>query len=114
MVVRNGFFVKPLYNDYKVKVKFDDIIWVEADNNHSHIHLCGNHPLTVCAGLNMVEEALPSDRFIRISRSEIINIDSVDRYCGNILHLEGCNHQFFVTDKHREKVFSYLTELTKD
>lgn len=32
MVVRNGFFVKPLYNDYKVKVKFDDILrkWQQA------------------------------------------------------------------------------------
>lgn len=113
-LVSDGFFVKPIYGDYKVKIRFSDIIWVEADNNHSHIHIKDSQPVSVCFKLQQVEKMLPANNFIRISRSEIINLHMVDRYCGNIICLERCNHQFYVTDKHRETVFSCFKELTKE
>lgn len=112
-MVKDGFFVKPIYDDYRVKIRYNEIEWIEADNNHSHIHLRGTRPVTVCFKLQQVEQILPRDCFTRISRSEIINIYMVSKYCGNLLYLEGCTHQFYVTEKHRDTVFACFLELTK-
>jgi two-component system LytT family response regulator len=60
----------------------DELIYCRADSNYTVLMLKSERSLTVAMHLGKVEDLLPGDRFCRISRSIIINIDylaAVDR-----------------------------------
>jgi two-component system LytT family response regulator len=52
-----------------------EIVYIEAGGNYSVFHLSNNRTETVTMLLGRVEEQLPSERFFRISRSFIINLE---------------------------------------
>lgn len=109
--ISDGVFVKPIDNDVKIKINYDDIVWVEAENSHSHIHLKASSYVSVAHNIHSIELILPRHSFVRISRSEVINITLVHKRCGNILYLRGCPHLFTVTKAYRDYVFSCFAEL---
>lgn len=111
--VTDGFFVKPFGKDMRIKICYADIVWVEADNNHSHIHLTTGTHVSVSYNILRLEVLLPIDRFVRVSRSEIVNIHRVNKYCGNTLYVEGCTRPFTVGRNFREYIFSCFEELEK-
>jgi two-component system LytT family response regulator len=57
----------------------NEVAYVEAAGNYSIIHLSNNRTETVTSLLGKVEEQLSSDKFFRISRSFIINLDSLKK-----------------------------------
>lgn len=77
--VRNG--------DFYYRILYADILWLGAYNNYCEIHCrdgktyCAVHPLV------KVEKILPPDLFVRIHRSYIVNIHSVDRFIGNMVYI---------------------------
>jgi two-component system, LytTR family, response regulator len=54
----------------------DDIDWVEADEYYVKLHIGGKSYL-VRQTMNALEQRLPSDRFARIHRSAIVNVDRI-------------------------------------
>jgi DNA-binding LytR/AlgR family response regulator len=110
-LVSDGFFVKPLGGDMRVKINYDDIVWVEADNNHSYIHLKAGAPVGVAYNIRTLASVLPQDVFVKISRSEIVNIGLVNKHYGNALYLRGCSRSFSVTKAHRKYVYSCFVGL---
>jgi two-component system LytT family response regulator len=52
-----------------------EVVYIEASGNYSVFHLCNNRTETVTSILGKVEDQLPSERFFRIGRSYIINLD---------------------------------------
>jgi len=57
-------------------VKIEDIDWIEAADNYVSLHVGGEehlHRETMAA----MEDLLPPDRFMRISRSTIVNLDRI-------------------------------------
>jgi len=110
--VKDGFFVKPIGEDFHVKVHYEKIIWIEAISNYSHIHVKGSQPLSLAINIGKVECILPVDMFVRISRSEIINISLVEKYCGNMLFIAG--RSFTVTRSFRCDVFACFNELKRE
>lgn len=111
--VTDGFFVKPIGDNMKVKVCFADIVWIEAERAYSHIHLAVGKHISVAHNILRLEVRLPDKFFVRISRSEIINIKRVCKYCGNALYLEGCSKSFTVGKGFRDYIFSCFDELEK-
>ncbi|MCX4291273.1 MAG: LytTR family DNA-binding domain-containing protein [Odoribacter sp.] len=109
--VTDGFFVKAWNNDFKVKIRYADIVWIEAMNNYSHVHLRDSRYITLAYNLGKLEAFLPVRYFARINRSEIINIHCVDKYCGNSLHIG--SHLFLVSESFRKYTFSCFNELVK-
>lgn len=112
--VKDGFFVKPLGSEFKIKIRYDNIVWVEADNNYSHIHCRNAQCVSIALNIKKVEKVLSEHQFVRISRSEIINVHLVCKYCGNLFYLEGINRSFTVTQSYRDCLFACFRNLDKD
>ncbi|WP_153800177.1 LytR/AlgR family response regulator transcription factor [Foetidibacter luteolus] len=61
-------------------VKIEDIIYLEAHVNYTHIHITNKQKYVVSRTIKDYEELLPADTFLRIHNSYIINKDFVERY----------------------------------
>jgi len=61
-------------------IKTDDILYLEASINYTHIHMPGKLRYTVSRTLKDFEDMLPTDTFLRIHNSYIINKNFVERY----------------------------------
>jgi two-component system LytT family response regulator len=59
-----------------VFVRTDTIDWLEADGNYVRLH-AGNESHYFRETLAALEEQLPAEKFLRISRSAIVNLDRV-------------------------------------
>lgn len=68
-------FVK---SEYKlVKILLSDIKYIESANEYIQIHLNNESPVTTLIRLKTMEEQLPRDKFMRVHRSFIVNLDKV-------------------------------------
>lgn len=90
-------------------VKLTDILYVEGMKDYVRFFLKGCQPLTTHLTMKSVEDALPADRFMRISRSHIIslkNIRTIDRnmniYIGDTM--------IRVTDMYRPAFSAFLQQ----
>ena len=61
-------------------IDVDDIIYIEADSNYSVFHLSNHEVITVSKVLREFEEILPSEQFVRIHKSSIINLNHLKEY----------------------------------
>ncbi|MFW5890425.1 MAG: LytR/AlgR family response regulator transcription factor [Marinilabiliaceae bacterium] len=66
------------------KVRFDDILWLEADSNYTVIHT-RDEKFTYSSVLKNFEEKLPKEDFVRVHRSYIVNLKNVTGFEGNML-----------------------------
>jgi two-component system LytT family response regulator len=57
-------------------LKLGEIDWVEAADNYVKLHV-GNEAHLLRETLSALEQKLPEDRFLRISRSTIVNIEQI-------------------------------------
>lgn len=68
-------FVK---SEYKlVRIRLSDIKYIESANEYIKIHLMNDEPVTTLIRLKSMEEQLPKDKFLRVHRSFIVNLDQV-------------------------------------
>jgi two-component system LytT family response regulator len=61
-------------------IKIDDIIYLEANANYTHIYTNNNLKYIVSRTIKDFEEILPPEIFIRIHNSYIINKDYLEKY----------------------------------
>jgi DNA-binding LytR/AlgR family response regulator len=64
-------------NSSLVKLKFDEILWIEAMENYVVIHTFDDK-FTIHFTMKAIGEKLPPKEFIRVHRSFIINLKKVD------------------------------------
>jgi DNA-binding LytR/AlgR family response regulator len=108
-----GIYVKPVSNEMRMKVCYDDILWVEAENTRSTIHLVDGSSILVARSISYVEEKLAPYGIVRINRSEMVNIRYVSEYVNSALYLE-CDELrriHTVTESYRKGVFQMFDEL---
>ena len=66
--------------DYKVSlVKISDIVYLESEGEYVRMHLADGSTITPLVRLNM-ETALPSEMFMRVHRSYIVNLRCIKGY----------------------------------
>ena len=71
------------YGDYRY-IESEDVLYFEADNNSTDIHLNNGEMITAFKTLKHFETVLPQHQFLRIHNSYIININQVSRiHTGN-------------------------------
>jgi two-component system LytT family response regulator len=68
-------FVK---SEYKLmRILLSEIKYIESSNEYIQIHLINDEPITTLIRLKVMEEQLPKDKFMRVHRSFIVNLDKV-------------------------------------
>ena len=61
-------------------IEIDSIIYLEASNNYTHFYLSTGQKFLVTSTLKEFEELLPTELFVRIHHSIIINKNFVEKY----------------------------------
>lgn len=65
-------------SEYKlVRINLNDIIYIEGMKEYVRIHLTGQKPIMTLLTMKAVEAKLPSDKFMRVHRSFIVNLEKV-------------------------------------
>ena len=100
-VVKNGFFVKT--DEKWEKVRYDEILWVRAFENGSVMFLTNERSLMVNHRLWRIEEMLTEHpNFVRINRSEIVNLDVIDGFEGNCYYIG--KNPLYATGVYRQRM----------
>lgn len=95
--------------DYKtVLIKLQDIIYIESEGEYIRIHLQDERRITTLYRIKNMEAQLPSDHFMRIHRSYIVNLQAITGYVRGRVYL-GHNHDLPIGENYRE-VFQAYTE----
>ncbi len=78
--LHDHFFVK--HNGGYEKVRFSEVVYIEALENFVRIHTTGRGQLVAWLQLKQVEEVLPADQFIRVHRSYLVSMARIERLEG--------------------------------
>ena len=71
--------VLPMIDGFEV-VTLKDIIWCDANDNFTELHLTDGSKRTVCRTLKFYENVLSEYDFIRVHKSHMVNINYVKQY----------------------------------
>ncbi len=83
-------------------INANDIFYLEANNKHCYIHLT-NQALHCNKTMARVFNALPQGKFIKISRSFVVNCDYITRFCSEYIILK--NGEALYPSRHFYKTF---------
>ena len=98
-------FVK---SDYKlIRIELDDIKYIESQHEYIKIHLINGNPVMTQLSMKAIEEQLPSDRFMRVHRSFIINLKKITVVERNRIVFDGKVY-IPVSDQYKEKFQEYI------
>ena len=103
-------------SDYKiVRINIEQIRYIEAMSEYLRISCEGkDKPIIVLLSMKKIEEHLPSNKFMRIHRSFIINLDKVSEVKKNHVLMEG-DVSLPIGDNYKDAFINYLNSkiLTK-
>jgi two-component system, LytTR family, response regulator len=87
-------------------VSVEEIDWIEAAGNYAIFHV-GNKNHIVRETMSGLETQLPADRFMRVSRSTIVNLSRVKELCSQPVG----NHAAVLVDAQRVPITRSLREV---
>ncbi|QXP66679.1 LytTR family DNA-binding domain-containing protein [Polaribacter sp. AHE13PA] len=90
-----------------VKINFDDILYVESLSDYIKIHT-KDTVLVTRETISNLEMKLPSQQFLRIHRSYIINLNKTDSYTNEFIEIE--KNAIPISRTYKENVLKKLTE----
>ena len=74
--------------DYKISlVRTAEIVYVESEGEYVRIHLADGSKITTLYRIKNMETTLPADRFMRIHRSYIVNLQRIKSYVRGRVYL---------------------------
>jgi DNA-binding LytR/AlgR family response regulator len=102
---KNFLFIK---SEYKIiRLNFNDIKYVEGMSEYIRIHLTGSKPVMTLLSMKAIEEQLPSERFMRVHRSYIVNLEKISVIERSRIVFEG-NVYIPVSDQYKAKFQSFI------
>lgn len=91
-----------------VKVMVNDIAYVEAYKDYVKVHLTNKpNPLLSLSSMKAMEDMLPTQDFMRVHRSFIINLNHIDSVSRNVVNI-GDAH-ITVSDNYKEPFMQFLS-----
>lgn len=106
VTIKDSLFLKK--DDRFERVKFQQILWLEADSNYTEIHTTAD-TFIYSVVLKKVELVLPKDQFCRVHRSYIVNKNSITGFSGNMLLID--DHKIPVSTQYRNMVFGWFNTI---
>lgn len=92
-----------------VKVMLKDITYIEAYKDYVKVHLKDKpNPVLSLTSMKSMEDLLPSDTFMRVHRSFIINLDHIDSVSRNVIHIG--NAQIVVSENYKDSFMEFLNK----
>ena len=88
------------------RVRFADLLFVEGYGNFVKCHLASGRVLLTAETMKQMESQLPAGQFVRVHKSYLANLASVERLSGNIL-LVG-QRELPVGSTYRQEVLRHL------
>ena len=97
--------------DYKVSlVRYSDIIYIESVGEYVRLHLTNASSITTLFRLKNMETALPSDRFMRVHRSYIVNLEHITGYARGRVYLD--NEEYVpISGNYRDTFREYINKM---
>lgn len=90
-----------------VKIIFDEILYVESLSDYIKIHT-KNKVFVTRETISNLEMKLPSQQFLRIHRSYIVNLNKTDSYTNEFIGIE--KNAIPISRTYKENVLKKLTE----
>jgi DNA-binding LytR/AlgR family response regulator len=109
---KDEIFIKK--NSSLVRLKYDDILWVEALENYV-IFNTFNEKYTIHFTMKAVEVKLPTNKFVRVHRSFIVNTSSISEIDDNtiIIKVVDGNKSIPIGKSYRDKLMNDLNLIVK-
>jgi DNA-binding LytR/AlgR family response regulator len=88
------------------RVRFADLLFVQGYGNFVKCHLASGRVLLTAETMKQMESQLPASQFVRVHKSYLANLGSIERLSGNVL-LVG-SHELPVGSTYRQEVLRHL------
>ncbi|MCM4168207.1 Transcriptional regulatory protein YpdB [Arenibacter antarcticus] len=72
----------------KTKLILNEILWVEANGDYIKI-ISKERNMLILSTMKAFADNLPSDKFLRIHKSFIVNLDKIDKFNGSSVEIDG-------------------------
>lgn len=105
--VSEHLFVKSEYR--LVRIELSEIKYIESMHEYVRIHLINSKPVMTLLSLKSVEEQLPSQKFLRVHRSFIVNIDRIKVVERNRIVFDN-NVYIPVSDQYKERFQEFINK----
>lgn len=101
-------------NSSLVRVKYDDILWIEALENYVVVNTF-KEKYTIHFTMKSISDKMPSDRFMRIHRSYIVNFSKISAIEDNsvIIRTESGNRVIPIGKSYKDKLLNDINLITK-
>lgn len=99
-----------LKSEYKIlRINISDIKYIEGMREYVRVHLTGQKPIMTIISMRRIEEFLPHERFMRVHRSFIVNLDKITTIDRNRIVFD--NNVFIpVSSQYSNKFQEYLNK----
>lgn len=94
-------------SDYKlVQLSLDDILFVEGYKDYLKFYLANGTTITSLLNMKSVEDNLPANRFLRVHRSYIVQMNKVEYINKGVIYIGTYNIP--ISDGYKDEVNSYV------
>jgi len=92
-----------------VKVMLQEITHIEAYKDYVKVYLKDKkNPLLSLTSMKNMEDLLPREKFMRVHRSFIINLDHIDSIARNIINIG--DHKITISENYKDVFASFLSK----
>jgi two-component system LytT family response regulator len=97
-------------SEYKVlRINLSDIKYIEGMREYVRIHMTGQKPIMTIVSMKKIEEFLPQDKFMRVHRSYIVNLEKITIIDRNRIVFDN-NTYIPVSGQYNQKFQEYLNK----
>ncbi|MCU4176242.1 LytR/AlgR family response regulator transcription factor [Carboxylicivirga sp. N1Y90] len=97
-------------SEYKImRIKLQDITYVESMREYVRIHLRGEKPIMTLLSMKKLESRLPESNFMRVHRSYIVNLNQVGTIERNRIVFDRDTY-IPVSDQYKERFQEYVNK----
>lgn len=95
-------------SEYKLlRVNLSEILFIEGMKEYVRIHISGQKPIMTLLSMKSLEAKLPEDKFMRVHRSYIVNLDKITTIERFTIVYED-KHRIPISDNYKDKFQIFL------